>query len=90
MTGSPLKVAVLMRYGGLRCIQCGEDRLKLLTLSHVGPRTSAEQAEWARIRRLNPEAQLTGIKFYRWIVKNGYPWLPVVTECMNHNMVRSP
>lgn len=70
-----LKIETMQKYspsGKAECL-CGEARLPVLTLSHLAP---------------TPEFQGRGEKLYATLKKAGYPALPVMTECMNCNIMR--
>lgn len=58
-----LKHEVFAHYGGPRCACCGETGLAFLSLDHVAG-NGAEQRK---------ELGLTGLKFYRWLKKQGFP-----------------
>ena len=57
-----LRLAAIRAYGGSVCTNCGEDRLEVLTLDHVGN-------DGSKHRR----AVGIGPKFYRWLQRNNYP-----------------
>jgi len=72
-----IKIAAMEHYnpnGKAECATCGERALVVLTLSHLAP-----TPEWDR---------LGGKHLYRKLKKEGYPKLPLLTECMNCNVKR--
>lgn len=67
-----LKVLALAHYGGVIC-KCGESRLVCMTLSHLAP---IEQYDGS------------GHNFYSQLKRDGYPMLPLVSECIACNVAR--
>lgn len=61
-----LKNDVMTAYGS-RCVCCGEDDLRFLTLDHINS-DGAEQR-----RKLKGHRGQAGIGFYTWVRQNDYP-----------------
>ncbi len=73
------KVECLKNYnpkGEAVCSTCGESRIPVLTLSHTD--ASKKDGGWRG----------SGIQFYLKLRRLGYPDLPLLTECMNCNVMR--
>ncbi len=70
------KIKVLEQYG-LNCLLCKEDRIERLTIDHSNNDGAEQRA------KLNC---YTGIRFYRWLIKNNYPQnLGLRVLCYNCN-----
>jgi hypothetical protein len=69
---------VVIEHYGSRCVCCGETNRGFLTIDHINN-------DGAELRKkLHGKS---GVSFYRWIYKNGYPdWLQVL--CYNCNFGR--
>ncbi len=76
--GHKAKVEVMRFYGSSRCACCGESELAFLTLDHIN-------GDGADARR---ETKLSGRLFYRWLVQNGLPALPLQVLCWNCNAAK--
>lgn len=61
------KVTVMAHYGQSKCNCCGESELEFLTIDHI-------DGCGARHRRsISNFTELSGEKFYRWLIKNNFP-----------------
>lgn len=58
-----LKQEVLARYGGAKCVCCGETGIAFLSIDHV-------HGDGAEHRR---ELGFSGSNFYRWLKQQGFP-----------------
>lgn len=75
-----LKIAVLSHYSGgdhARCVRCGFDDLRALTLDHITDNGATE-----RRRR-----HVTGINLLRWLRRRGFP-PGYQTLCANCNLTK--
>src|ERR1017187_150102 len=59
------KTAVLKYYGNAVCYCCGEDEPMCLGIDHI----DNSGADWRR----NQPFRRSGVNFYRWLVKQGFP-----------------
>ncbi len=59
-----LKLQALTRYGGPRCVCCGEERIEYLNLDHINNNGSEEREEAGTVG---------GYGFYLWLKKKGWP-----------------
>jgi hypothetical protein len=73
------KVLVLKHYGNGYCYCCGEDEPKCLGIDHIDD----SGATWRRGRH----SHRSGVNFYRWLVKQGYP-KGFRVACHNCNLAR--
>lgn len=72
-----IKKSTMDRYGG-SCVCCGESELDFLTIDHIHENGAAHR------RELGPTKK-SGVHFYLWLKKNGYP-SGYQTLCMNCNL----
>jgi len=60
------KCRVLEHYGG-ECNCCGEERIEFLTIDHIEGGGNSHRKE------IFGNQNQSGSRFYRWIIKQGYP-----------------
>ena len=80
-----MKLAAFDHYGGRRCLCCGEDDVRFLTLDHVNGDGKAHRK---RIME-HDKGSFGGANFYRWLEINNYPRRPKLQVlCFNCNCGR--
>lgn len=75
------KKETMSHYGGV-CQCCGESRLEFLTIDHIN-QDGAEHR-----RKMGFDHTCTGLSFYLWLRKNGWPNLGLQVLCANCNSAR--
>ena len=73
-----VKLKIIEAYGG-KCACCGETIPEFLTIDHIDNNGAEE-------RRQNNN--LTGTKFYRWLIKNNFPKDNYQLLCCNCNCAK--
>lgn len=84
---SKLKRETMAAYGGV-CAICGESHYECLTIDHSnGDGASFRRGHgYVRDDTNKPQSSFTGLKFYSWLKKNGFPQdLGLRVLCWNCN-----
>lgn len=75
-----VKKEVFNAYGGAKCVCCGEDEIKFLTIDHIVDKYGATHRREIKVG--------CGYQFYLWLKKNKYP-PEFQVLCFNCNCGRS-
>lgn len=67
---------IVMEHYGNQCQECSESRIERLTIDHIN-NDGAEQRKKLKYS--------TGVKMYRWLIKNKFPDLRLQILCFNCN-----
>ena len=70
-----IRINVMNHYGN-KCQCCGESILEFLSIDHIN-----------NDGKFHRDEQGTGVKFYRWIIKNNYP-MDLQILCFNCNFAK--